>query len=163
MGFFKVGIWVFLGGFFWVGFLMPTLGLILGPVHWITEPAWAPDPDTALLAVAFRMPKMSFFPKFFCFISYFGYGTLTSVFKDNMSFRSHKRVEIMVYLNFLLPDPRGPKTYGSYGSGTLLKKNHITKILDRVLLFELCLMLLALRPGLLVTARAEISAMVAPA
>jgi hypothetical protein len=60
-------------------------------------------------------------------------GTLTSVFNDNKSIRSHKTVEIKVFLNLLLdylriqirtiqiiadPDPGGPKTYGSSGSGT---------------------------------------------
>ncbi len=36
-------------------------------------------------------------PKFFCL--FITVGTLTSVFKSNMSLRSHKTVEIMVYLN----------------------------------------------------------------
>jgi hypothetical protein len=50
------------------------------------------------------------FSKFFCL--FLPVGTLTSVFKDNMSLESHKTVEIMVYLNFLAcwckdldPDP----------------------------------------------------------
>ncbi len=34
-----------------------------------------------------------------CFV-----GRLTSFFKDNMLFRSHKTINIMVYLNFLLVD-----------------------------------------------------------
>ncbi len=53
-------------------------------------------------------------------------GTLTSVFKDNMSLRSHKSVEIIVNLNFWLVDgsiqiqilEAQTHWYCSYGSGS---------------------------------------------
>ncbi len=48
--------------------------------------------------------KNEFFSNFFCLV--LTVGTLTSVFKDNMSLRSHKTVEIMDYLIFLLVDGR---------------------------------------------------------
>jgi len=78
---------------------------ILGFVRWITD--LAPDPIRILLflAVTFKMPvnKKEFFEVSCLFLTV---GTLTSVFKDNMSLRSHKTVEIMVYLNFWLVDER---------------------------------------------------------
>jgi hypothetical protein len=48
------------------------------------------------LAVAFKMgqQKLSFFAYF---LPYCTVGTLKSVFKDNMSLRSHNTVEIMIY------------------------------------------------------------------
>jgi hypothetical protein len=67
-------------------------------------------------------------------------------------------------LIFLLFDGRIRIRRNNYGNRILEAQKHTDHyILGRNLLFELCLMLLALRPGLLVTARAEISAMVAPA
>jgi hypothetical protein len=62
-------------------------------------------------------------------------GTFTSFFKDKKSQRSHRTAEIKVFLIIFawwwkdpepdpylwLTDPDGPKTYGSYGSGTLAK------------------------------------------
>jgi hypothetical protein len=59
--------------------------------------------------------------------------TFTSLLKDKKSYRGHKSVGIKVFLPFLLdyrripdPDPGGPKTNGSYGSGsgsaTLVKR-----------------------------------------
>jgi hypothetical protein len=58
----------------------------------------------------------------------------TSFFKDKKSQRSHKRFFFIVLLvdggirirtNKLGTDqdPRGPKTYGSYGSGTLIVRS----------------------------------------
>ncbi len=81
-------------------------------------------------AIFFRTDSLEFSPfktpEEFC-LSVFVFltvGTLTSVFKDSMSLRSHKTVEIMVYLTFfacwsgsvqivmeLDPDPRVPNTY----------------------------------------------------
>jgi hypothetical protein len=63
---------------------------ILGFVRWITD--LAPDPIRILLflAVTFKMPvnKKEFFEVSCLFLTV---GTLTSVFKDNMSLRSHKK------------------------------------------------------------------------
>ncbi len=69
------------------------------------------------LTGAFKMSNISFF-------IFFTVVTFTSVFKTNMSLRSYKTVEVMVYINFLLvveagsvqiitdldPDPRGLKS-----------------------------------------------------
>ncbi len=71
--------------------------------------------------------KKEFFPTFLCL--FFSVGTLTSVFKDNMSLRRHKTVENMVLNCFVCLDGRirnrthgsgsqRPKKYGSYGYGT---------------------------------------------
>ncbi len=78
--------------------------------------------------VASKMPT-----KDKCFFAYYLLlGIFTSVFKDSKSLRSHKTVEIKVFLIYLLVDgririsnvqivtdhdPGGPQTYGSYGSG----------------------------------------------
>ncbi len=71
-------------------------------------------------ALDFKMPTKTKFFQFFFYVS----GTictLTSVFKDNVSMRSHKTVEIMVYLNFLCllikGDPDRIRT-NNYGSGS---------------------------------------------
>jgi hypothetical protein len=59
----------------------------------------APDPDPALLGSGFEgANKISDFPKFFCL--FLSVGTLTSVFKDKISLRSHKTLEFMVYFNW---------------------------------------------------------------
>ncbi len=64
---------------------------ILGSVHWITDPV--PDQYSALFGCDIQdaNKKNQFFAYF-----------LTSVFKDNMSLRIHKAVEIVVHLSFLL-------------------------------------------------------------
>ncbi len=72
---------------------------ILGSVLWTT------DPDPALIGSGFQdANKNEFFKKFIFLFLTVGTGTIISVFKDNMSLRSHKTVEIMVYLNCLLDD-----------------------------------------------------------
>jgi hypothetical protein len=48
--------------------------------------------------------KRIFFKKFFCLVLF--EGTFTSFFKDKKSKRSHKTVEIKVFLAFLLNDRR---------------------------------------------------------
>jgi hypothetical protein len=59
--------------------------------------------------------------KFFCLLLF--EGTFISVFKDEKSKRSHKIAEIHFFwlvdgrIRIPDPDPGGPKTYGSYGSG----------------------------------------------
>ncbi len=64
---------------------------ILGSVHWLT------DPDPALFVIGFQNAnKIRFFAYYLLNV-----GTFTPVFKDNKSLRSHKRVEIEVFLNFL--------------------------------------------------------------
>ncbi len=77
---------------------------MLGSVLLITDPASDPDPAPFWQWFSRSQQKMSCFSKFFCL--FLNVGKLTSVFKDNMSLRSHKTVEFMVYLNFLLVDRR---------------------------------------------------------
>ncbi len=66
---------------------------ILGSIHRIT------DPDSSLFGSGFQdANKKNFFSlRFFCF--FLAVRTLTVVFKDNMSLRSQKIVEIILYLN----------------------------------------------------------------
>jgi hypothetical protein len=77
------------------------------------------------LVVAFKIPTKISFSNFFCL--FLTVGTLTSVFKDNMSLSRHKTVEIMVYLNFFasLPvDGRIRISKNNYmGSGSWRPKN----------------------------------------
>ncbi len=78
------------------------------------------DPDSG--------PDLDATTIFFCenfFSNLLFEGTFTSFFKGEKTKRSHKTVEIKVFLLFLLidrmdpdPDPRGPKTCGSRGSGS---------------------------------------------
>ncbi len=83
---------------------------------------------TLLFANAFHdANKKCFFSKLIFFF-FFTVASLTSVFKDNMSLKSHEKVEVMVYLYFFAcwwkdpdPDPRGTKTCGSHGSKSLFK------------------------------------------
>jgi hypothetical protein len=71
---------------------------ILGFVHRFKDP----DPDTGHFDSGFQDAKKKKF--FLLFLSISTLGALASVFKDNMSLRSHKTVpEIMAYLNFFLP------------------------------------------------------------
>jgi hypothetical protein len=88
-----------------------------------------------------RQQKVIFLTKFFCLFLF--EGTFTAFLKDKKSKRSQKTVGIKVFFLFLLddrksriwictgylwlttPDPGGPKTYGSDGSGSatlLLRK-----------------------------------------
>ncbi len=70
------------------------------------------------------------FSRFF-FCSFLTVGTFTAVFKDNKSIRNHKTAEIRVLFSLdngmirirtnkiiTSPNPGGPKSYGSYGSGS---------------------------------------------
>ncbi len=77
-------------------------------------------------SVVFRMPTKN---KFSC--SLFSLSTFTPFFKNNKSLRNHKTGEIKVFSFFCLlmqPDPYkyygsgscGAKTYGSFGSRTLV-------------------------------------------
>jgi hypothetical protein len=95
----------------------------LDPYHWLT------DTGPAL----FVSDLQDVNKKFICSLLFEGW--VTSFFKDNKSQRSHKTVKIKAFLTIFawwqkdqdpnpdpflwLTDPGGPKTYGSYGSGTL--------------------------------------------
>jgi hypothetical protein len=85
---------------------------ILGSVHWITDP----ESDPALFDGGFQMPTKNGVLKKDLFCLFLTVGTLASVLKDSMSLRSHKTVEIVVVLLFLLVDAwiRIQKTYLSY-------------------------------------------------
>jgi hypothetical protein len=77
------------------------------PYHWIT------DPDSALFFSRFQDANKK--NKFFIgFLLYYllTEGTFTSVFTDNKQIRSHKIVEIRVFLNFfcLLMEGSGPRS-----------------------------------------------------
>ncbi len=66
--------------------------LILIPVHWFTDL----DMDPALFLSGFQDAN-----KFFSLLySMVGTSTFTSVYKDNKLVKSHKTVEIKVFLNF---------------------------------------------------------------
>ncbi len=96
-----------------------------------------PDPDPWIRTLDYGSGSGSFSfctgfqdAKFLNLFIAIGNRCITLVFKDNMSLRSLKTIEIVVYLNCFAcwwknpdPDPRGPKTYGFYGSGTLVKSN----------------------------------------
>jgi len=92
------------------------------------------NPDPSFLAVAFKMlTKNKFFSKFFLFITFWMY-----IYISLQRSKSHKKSQNSRnhgFSNFFLlddgririrtnPDPGGPRTYGSYGSGstTLLCK-----------------------------------------
>ncbi len=86
---------------------------VLESVHWIR---------------GFEMPtKNKFFSEIFLLITYRRY--IYNILQKDKSLRSHKTVEIKVFLYYLVycrrtgsvqiitePDPRAPKAYGSYGS-----------------------------------------------
>ncbi len=79
---------------------------------------WHTDQDPALFVSDLQdTNKINFF-KFFCLLLF--WSTFPSFFKDKKSLRSHKTVEIKVFLTIIVwswkdpPDPRGPKTFGSY-------------------------------------------------
>jgi hypothetical protein len=60
-------------------------------------------PDPSLFGSGFQdgNKKIGFSVSFFCLFLSVGIRTLTLVFKDNISLRSHNPVEIIVYPNFL--------------------------------------------------------------
>jgi hypothetical protein len=67
------------------------------------------------LSVAFEMPTKN---KFFCLLPVLIVGTLTTVFKDNKSFKSHTTVEKSRFsLIFLLVDGRTRIRTNNHGSG----------------------------------------------
>jgi hypothetical protein len=126
---------------FWIRDILRWIWII-GSVHRITDPIQDPDQDPvpAFSLVAFKMPTNNkIFSNFFIIITFCSVCTFTSVVKDNKSLRTRKTVEIQSFLIFLLvderirtdpgpvqiitdtdPDSGGTKTYGSYGSGTLV-------------------------------------------
>jgi|LakMenEpi03Aug12_release.lakeMendotaPanAssembly.Ray.scaffolds.fasta_scaffold969242_1 hypothetical protein len=78
-----------------------------------------------LVEMAFKMPTKKIF---FLIFAYFLLYEFSNINLQEQHVRSHKTVEIMVNLNFLLeesgpvqiitdpdPDPRGNQTFGSYG------------------------------------------------
>ncbi len=114
---------------------------VLPPVQWIIEilfririrgsvPLTYGSGSCFFSLVADKVPtKNKFF--FEVFLLLFFEGTFTSVFIDKKSKRSHRIVEIKVLLFFfqlvdvsypdpykIVTDPDGPKTYGSYESGS---------------------------------------------
>jgi hypothetical protein len=73
---------------------------ILESVHWITERDLTQDPDANFFVSGFQETnKKSVFSEIFLLED-----TFASVFKDNKSLRSHKTVEIKVFLYFFLVD-----------------------------------------------------------
>jgi hypothetical protein len=62
------------------------------------------DPDPAIFTIDLQdaNKKLIFFKQFFCVLLF--EGTFTSIFKDKKSKRSHKTVEIKVFLTILLAD-----------------------------------------------------------
>jgi len=97
-----------------------------------------------------RQQKIIFW-KLFCLLLF--EGTFTSFFKDKKLYRSHKTVGFDVFLTIFAwwykdpdpylwqmdPDPGGPKTYGSYGSGSALLLcipssfyNHCTRLFSEL-------------------------------
>jgi hypothetical protein len=83
---------------FWICCIDPILTKAVFPDPLHIGTGLDPDPVFFLLAMAFKYIQKIFFPRFFC--SFLNVGTLTAVFKDNMSLRSQKTVKIMVNLNF---------------------------------------------------------------
>jgi hypothetical protein len=77
---------------------------IVGSVHWITDPDPAPDPALFVNDFQDANKTKKIFLKF-CLLHTVG-STFTPVFKDNKSLKSHKTVEIKVFLYFLLVDGR---------------------------------------------------------
>jgi hypothetical protein len=69
------------------------------PHHWLTYPD--PDPDPAFFVSGWQIPKKK---RSFCLLVF--EGKFTSVFIDKKSGRTHKIVEIKVFLTFLLVDGR---------------------------------------------------------
>jgi hypothetical protein len=64
--------------------------------------------------------KNKFFPSFpqvFCLLHTKGKGTVKSVFNDKKLSRSHKTIEIKVFLMFLLADGRIRIRTNNYGTG----------------------------------------------
>ncbi len=74
-----------------VTFLLWIWIRIVGSVHWMT------DPDPALFVRGFRDGNKKFV---FFILDFFIVCTFTTVFKDSKSLRSHKTVEIKVFLFF---------------------------------------------------------------
>jgi hypothetical protein len=79
---------------------------ILGSVHCITEP------DLALFITGIQDAKKKNYIKILSFFAYYRYfhcsvDAFTSVFKENNSLRSHKTVEIKVFLNFFCLSMKG--------------------------------------------------------
>jgi hypothetical protein len=72
---------------------------------------WLMDPDPAIFIIFLQTPTINFFSKFF----------LTVIKKSqnsrNRCFSNYFCLMIDPDLWLLDPDPGGPKTYGSYGSG----------------------------------------------
>ncbi len=67
------------------------------PCLWLMDP---PDPDTFIFIIDLKdVKKNNFFLKFSCIL--LSEGTFTSFFKDTKSKRSHKTVEIKVFLTIL--------------------------------------------------------------
>jgi hypothetical protein len=60
------------------------------------DPDADPDPSIFIIDLQDANKKQIFLTKFFCILLF--EGTLTSFFKDKMSKRSHKTVEIKVFL-----------------------------------------------------------------
>jgi hypothetical protein len=101
---------------------------VVDPWHFGTDPDLNSDIESCFFHQWLKMPiKNKFFPKLFCLLLFEGsQGTFTWVFIDKKSKRSHKIVEIKVFLTFfaccwkdldpdpdpykIMTDPDGPKT-----------------------------------------------------